>query len=169
MTVTAAKEPAFMTSNGMSEQAQRARAAVLGTGHAKQEIEGTDYARILADWSASSVWEVWGRPGLDIKYRSAATVAVLVTAGRLDLLRFHLQGALRLGFSVEELAELILQIGIYAGTPAASDAMSVLVRTHTEWVAERAAEAGYHPASLSPAGPATRPCPGFIFARKVSS
>jgi len=125
-----------MTSNGISEQARQARIAVLGTGHTKQEIEGTDYARILVDWSAASVWEVWGRPGLDIKYRSAATVAVLVTAGRLQLLGFHLRGALRLGFTVEELAELILQVGIYAGTPAASDAMSVLVRTHEEWLAE---------------------------------
>lgn len=127
-----------MTSNGISEQAARARAAVLGTGHTKEEIEGTDYARILVDWSAASVWEVWGRPGLEIKYRSAATVAVLVTTGRLDLLRFHLRGALRLGFTVEELAELILQIGIYAGTPAASDAMSVLVATHQKWLAESA-------------------------------
>ena len=83
------------------------------------------------------VWGgLWNRPGLELKFRSLAVVAALTALGRPHELRIHLRGALNLGWTPEELREALLQIGGYAGFPAALDALRVL----TEIVGTRDAE-----------------------------
>ena len=73
------------------------------------------------------VWGgLWNRPGLELKYRSLAVVAALAAIGRPHELQIHLRGALNLGWTPEELREVLLQIGGYAGFPAALDALRVL-------------------------------------------
>ena len=73
-------------------------------------------------------------PGLELRYRSLAVVAALAALGRPHELQIHLRGALNLGWTAEELRETLLQIGGYAGFPAALDALRVL----TEIVGEKA-------------------------------
>ena len=63
--------------------------------------------------------EVWNRPGLPIKTRSIMTVAVLMALGRSHELRLHMQGALNLGISKEELKEIIVHVSHYSGVPTA--------------------------------------------------
>jgi 4-carboxymuconolactone decarboxylase len=73
------------------------------------------------------VWGgLWNRPGLELKFRSLVVVAALTALGRPHELRIHLRGALNLGWTPEELREALLQIGGYAGFPAALDALRVL-------------------------------------------
>ena len=62
---------------------------------------------------------VWGRPGLPIQVRSMITVAVLLALGRGQELRLHMRGALNLGVTPEELKEIIVHLGQYAGVPIA--------------------------------------------------
>ncbi|MCL2640462.1 MAG: carboxymuconolactone decarboxylase family protein [Phycisphaerales bacterium] len=70
--------------------------------------------------------EVYSREGLDIKYRQLATVAVLTVKDTApNELRAHLRGALRLGWSKRELAEVILQQVLYAGFPAVIHALTI--------------------------------------------
>lgn len=75
--------------------------------------------------TASAFGMLWDRPGLALRDRSLVTVAQLAALGRGDELRAHLRGALELGISREELVEVLMQTAIYAGVPAANDALKV--------------------------------------------
>jgi len=66
----------------------------------------------------------WSRPGLAVRDRSLITVAMLAALGRHDELRGHLAGALNVGISKEELAEVLMQVGVYAGVPAGVSALN---------------------------------------------
>lgn len=59
----------------------------------------------------------WSRPGLALRDRSMITVAMLAAMGRQDELAGHLRGALNVGISKEELVEVLMQVGVYAGVP----------------------------------------------------
>ena len=70
--------------------------------------------------------DVYSRPGLDRKSRIIATVAALVTLGNAQpQLKSHIQSALNVGCSREEIVELIIQMSVYAGFPAAINAMLI--------------------------------------------
>jgi 4-carboxymuconolactone decarboxylase len=64
----------------------------------------------------------WGgvldRPGLDEKTRELITLGMLLALGRDGEARTHFHGALNSGLTKDELVELLLQAGIYAGFPA---------------------------------------------------
>jgi 4-carboxymuconolactone decarboxylase len=66
----------------------------------------------------------WSRPGLDLRSRSLCTVAQLAALGRTSELKIHLQGAMNLGVSREELIEVLMQTSQYAGIPAAVTALN---------------------------------------------
>lgn len=68
---------------------------------------------------------LWSRPGLPIRDRSLVTVAQLAALGRADELRAHLVGARNVGISREELVEVLMQTAVYAGVPAANEALKV--------------------------------------------
>jgi 4-carboxymuconolactone decarboxylase len=60
------------------------------------------------------------RPGLDLKSREIATIAALTTLGTAaQQLRAHIHAALNVGCSQEQVVEVILQMALYAGFPAA--------------------------------------------------
>lgn len=68
---------------------------------------------------------VYARPGLDPARRSLCTVAALTALGQLTQLRAHIGGALHVGVREEEIVEVITQMAMYAGFPAALNAMEV--------------------------------------------
>lgn len=64
--------------------------------------------------------DVYSRPGLDLKSREIATVAALTALGTAPpQLKAHLHGALNVGCSRREVVEIIIQMAVYAGFPAA--------------------------------------------------
>ncbi len=64
--------------------------------------------------------EIMSRPGLDLKSREIATVAALTALGTATpQLKVHIGGMLNVGCTRQEVVEVILQMGIYAGFPAA--------------------------------------------------
>ena len=64
--------------------------------------------------------ELYTRPGLDLKSREIATVAALTAMGNAGpQLRDHIEGALNVGCSRDEIVEVIIQMVAYAGFPAA--------------------------------------------------
>ena len=68
--------------------------------------------------------DIYSRPGLDLKSREIATVAALTALGNCQpQLKVHLQAALNVGCSDDEIKEVILQMSVYAGFPAALNAM----------------------------------------------
>jgi 4-carboxymuconolactone decarboxylase len=64
--------------------------------------------------------DIYSRPGLGLRDREIATVAALTAMGTAaPQLRVHLEGALNVGVSPTEIVEVIMQMGLYAGFPAA--------------------------------------------------
>ena len=71
--------------------------------------------------------DVYSRPGLDLKTRELVTVAALTAMGNCQpQLRVHINGALNVGCSKEEIVETIIQMAVYAGFPSALNGMAVL-------------------------------------------
>jgi 4-carboxymuconolactone decarboxylase len=75
----------------------------------------------LVDWMvAFSYSDVLSRTNLDLRTRQLATVAALTAMGTAPLqLKFHINGALNVGCKQDEIIEVILQMAVYAGFPAA--------------------------------------------------
>ena len=72
--------------------------------------------------------DVYARPGLPLRERQLITVAMLAALGNLPQLEVHLQAAINVGITREELDELVLQVAPYAGFPRAMDALRTLDR-----------------------------------------
>lgn len=72
--------------------------------------------------------QIFSRPGLDLKLRLLASVAGLTALGNTQQLRFYLNGALNAGWTEEELVEVMLQMLIYAGFPAALNTILTAAR-----------------------------------------
>ena len=101
-------------------------------------------ARPMLEWSGERTWEVWARPGLDLKTRCLCQVAMMAALGVERELRFHLRGALRNGNTPEEIAEVIMHVAAYAGMPIATEAMIALIEVTEQFEAE---QAGHEPAA----------------------
>ncbi len=64
--------------------------------------------------------DVYSRPGLDLKSREIATVAALAALGNArPQLKVHIHGALNVGCTRQEIVEIMIQMAVYAGFPAA--------------------------------------------------
>lgn len=80
-----------------------------------------DLARFIIDFSYG---DVIGRPGLDNRARELATIAQLTALGTaLPQLKVHLAAALNVGASRTEIVEVLIQMALYAGFPAALNAV----------------------------------------------
>lgn len=68
--------------------------------------------------------DVISRPGLDLRTREIATVSALTALGHADpQLRVHLNAALNAGCTRTEIVEVLMQMAVYAGIPAALNAL----------------------------------------------
>jgi 4-carboxymuconolactone decarboxylase len=73
------------------------------------------------------------RPGLDLKSRQIATVAALTALGNAPVqLHAHISMALNVGCTRGEIVEVITQMAVYAGFPAALNGMAVAKDVFTE-------------------------------------
>ena len=61
--------------------------------------------------------EIWGRPGLGLRERSFLTLGLLTATSQGDQLGIHVNNALNLGLTPEEISETLVQVGAYAGVP----------------------------------------------------
>ncbi len=71
--------------------------------------------------------DIYSRKGLDLKSREIATVAALTAMGNCQpQLKVHINAALNIGCTVEEVKEVVLQMSVYAGFPSALNGMFVV-------------------------------------------
>src|SRR5918995_2750173 len=78
----------------------------------------------LVDFLMESVWgTILSRPGLDRRTRELLTLASLTSLGHLAEIEMHVNGALNVGVSREEIVECIIQMAVYAGMPACLNAL----------------------------------------------
>ena len=83
-------------------------------------------AEIEKEWGDFSVatvlGDVWSRPGLELKQRAVVSIAVLVALNHPEPLKAYIVAGLNQGLSRSEICEIIFQVAIYAGFPAAIEA-----------------------------------------------
>jgi 3-oxoadipate enol-lactonase/4-carboxymuconolactone decarboxylase len=100
------------------------RKQVLGEAHvARATANITDLDRDFQAFITRNAWGgVWARPGLDRRTRSLLTIAMMASLGHEEELKLHLRASKNTGASPADIAEVLLQVAIYAGVPAANSA-----------------------------------------------
>ncbi|XVX21679.1 4-carboxymuconolactone decarboxylase [Actinomycetota bacterium] len=103
------------------------RREVLSDAHVdRAQARTTALTSDFQDLISRYAWgEIWTRPGLDRRTRSAITLTALIALGHWVELEMHLAAARRNGMSDNEIAEVIMQSAIYCGVPAANHAFSL--------------------------------------------
>jgi 4-carboxymuconolactone decarboxylase len=98
---------------------------------AESQSRGSALTRMVLD---NCFGEFWSRPGLELRLRSVATMAILMTVRQWEEFKNHLRAALNIGLTPDELEELIFHCTAYLGYAATAPAMRAL----NEVLAERA-------------------------------
>lgn len=116
-----------MSDDARREQGMRVRREVLGDAHVDAAVEGTTpFTTAFQDLVTRYAWgEIWSRPGLDRRMRSAITLTALTALNHHHELALHVRAALRNGLEPEEIAEVLLQAAVYCGVPAANRAFAI--------------------------------------------
>jgi 4-carboxymuconolactone decarboxylase len=110
-----------------TEQGMAVRREVLGGDYVERAVAGTtEFTAPLQDLITRYAWgEVWSRPGLTRAERSIVTLTALATLRQDEELGMHVRGALRNGLTAGQIREVLLQVAVYAGVPAARRAFAV--------------------------------------------
>jgi 3-oxoadipate enol-lactonase/4-carboxymuconolactone decarboxylase len=110
-----------------SDEGMKTRREVLGDEHVDRAIAGTTpFTADFQDLITRYAWgEIWSRPGLDRRTRSAITLTALTALGHHHELAMHVRAALRNGLTPDEIKEVLLQAAIYCGVPAANRAFAI--------------------------------------------
>lgn len=109
------------------EAGMKVRRAVLGDAHVERaEAQKTafdaDFQRLITEVAWGTVWT---RPGLDRKTRHMLTIGILAALGKENELAMHIRATRNTGVTMDELKEVLLQVAVYAGAPAANAAFAV--------------------------------------------
>ena len=103
------------------------RRAVLGDTHVDRAIAAqTDFNRAFQDLITRYAWgTIWTRPGLDRPTRRLLVLAMTAAMGRWEEFRLHVRTGLAGELSEADLQEVLLQVAVYAGVPAANTAFHI--------------------------------------------
>jgi 4-carboxymuconolactone decarboxylase len=103
------------------ERGQRALAEIDGEAGTKVINALADIAPDFATYLFEFPFgDIYSRPGLDLKAREIATIAALTALGNATpQLKVHIEAGLNVGLSRAEVTEVIMQMAVYAGFPAA--------------------------------------------------
>ncbi len=93
-----------------------------------------DFADLLIEFPFG---DVYSRDGLDLKSREIATIAALTAMGTASpQLKVHVHGALNIGCTQQEIIEIMIQMAVYAGFPAALNGLFAAKEVFDEREAE---------------------------------
>jgi 3-oxoadipate enol-lactonase / 4-carboxymuconolactone decarboxylase len=103
------------------------RRSVLGDAHVdRAEANKTPFDADFQAFITKYAWgEIWSRPHLTKRERSMITIAVLATLGHHEEVEMHLRACKNTGATEEDIKEVLLHIGIYAGVPASNIAYKI--------------------------------------------
>lgn len=111
----------------MHDKGLEVRKAVLGEAYVKNALKNVDdFNRPFQEMLNEYCWgTVWGREELPRKTRSMLNIAMIAILNRQHEFRAHLKGALTNGVSRDEIREILMQVAIYGGMPAAVDSFRI--------------------------------------------
>jgi 4-carboxymuconolactone decarboxylase len=116
-----------MDDNERTEQGLKIRREVLGKDHVDRAIaRTTEFTRPFQDLITRYTWgDIWSRPGLSRPERSMITLTALAVLRQDEELAMHVSAAVRNGLSASQIQEVLLQVAVYAGVPAANRAFAI--------------------------------------------
>jgi 4-carboxymuconolactone decarboxylase len=109
------------------DRGREIRSSVLGKEFVDNAfLTADDFNRPLQELVTEYCWgAVWGREELPRKTRSMLNLAMISALNRPHELKAHIKGALVNGVSLVEIREVLLQVAIYCGVPAAVDSFRI--------------------------------------------
>jgi 4-carboxymuconolactone decarboxylase len=124
-----------MDDDERKSQGMEVRRAVLGEAHVDRAVANTtEFTEPFQDFITRYAWgDIWSRPGLTRAERSIVTLTVLAALQHEGELDMHVKAALRNGLTREQIQEVLLQVGVYAGVPTANRAFAIANRALAEW------------------------------------
>lgn len=116
------------------EQGMKVRRAVLGDAHVNRaEANKTAFDADFQQFITETAWgTVWSRPGMDRKTRHLLTIAMMAALGKEHELAMHLRATTNTGVTPDEVKEVLLQVAVYAGIPAANSAVAIAKQVFSE-------------------------------------
>jgi 3-oxoadipate enol-lactonase/4-carboxymuconolactone decarboxylase len=125
---------AHQTVGSVYEQGMKIRREVLGDAHVNQaEANKTSFDADFQRFITETAWgTVWARPGLDRRTRHLLTLAMLAALGKEHEFAMHVRASRNTGVTMDEIKELLLQVAVYAGVPAANSAIAAAKRIIAE-------------------------------------
>ncbi|MGC2332345.1 MAG: carboxymuconolactone decarboxylase family protein [Candidatus Acidiferrales bacterium] len=110
------------------------RSAVLGKEFVDNSFKTADEFNLpLQELVTEYCWgAIWGREELPRKTRSMLNLAMISALNRPHELKAHIKGALVNGVTPVEIREVLLQVAIYCGVPAAVDSFRIARETFAE-------------------------------------
>ena len=98
------------------------RRAILGDAHVDRSIANTtEFTRAFQELITRYAWgDIWQRPGLDDRTRRLLVLAITAALGRWEEFRLHVRTGFEHELEACDLEEVLLQVAIYAGVPAAN-------------------------------------------------
>ncbi len=115
------------------------RRSVLGDAHVdRAEANKTGFDADFQRFITEGAWgSVWTRPGLTRRERSLLTIALLAALGHKEELAMHIRATRNTGATADDIKEVLLQVAVYAGVPAANAAYAVAKATLSEMETKR--------------------------------
>lgn len=103
------------------DRGRRALAMIDGAGGEAVVASLADIAPDFANYVLEFPFgDIYSRPGLDLRAREIATIAALAALGNATpQLKVHIRAGLNVGLSRDEIVEVLMQMAVYAGFPAA--------------------------------------------------
>jgi 4-carboxymuconolactone decarboxylase len=116
------------------EKGMQIRKSVLGKTHVEcAEANKSEFDADFQRFITEAAWgSVWSRPGLNKKTRHLLTIAMLASLGNHEELAMHIRATCNTGVTREEVKEVLLQVAVYAGIPAANAAVAIAKRVYGE-------------------------------------
>src|SRR4029078_12152350 len=106
-----------------AREGAKVRRQVLGAAYVDAgKQQANPFTQHFIEFTQTQCWGyAWLRDGLTHKTRSMLNVCMLAALARWHEFEVHVRGALNNGVTADEIAEIILQCGVYAGIPVAAD------------------------------------------------
>lgn len=103
------------------------RRSVLGDDHVDRiEASKNGFDGPFQDLITEAAWgHVWSRPDWSKRERSMVTIALLAALGHYEEMAMHIRATARTGATEDDIREALLHVAIYAGVPAANQAIRV--------------------------------------------
>lgn len=114
------------------------RRSVLGDAHVdRAQGASTDFDRPFQELITEAAWgTVWARPGWTKRERSMVTLALLAALGHDEEVAMHVRATANTGATRDDICEAFLHVAIYAGVPAANQAIKIAKQVFAEMDAE---------------------------------